>query len=74
MGNPIEVSLSLQKPMSRRTLLCLIRVEIAVCDNAGRLADGNGDNANDRLHAEQEEVKVEVAPRQDVLVRHRHED
>lgn len=57
-----------------RTLLSLLRVEVAVRDDARRLAYGDGEHAHDRLHAQQEEVEVEVAPGQDVFVRHRHED
>ena len=33
--------------MPPRTLLGFVRIEVAVCDNSGSLANGNSDNAND---------------------------
>jgi hypothetical protein len=57
-----------------RAFLGFLAVEVPVRNDAQGFAYGDGHDADNSLHAEQEKVEVEVDPGQDVFVRHCHEN
>lgn len=55
-------------------LASLVLKLASVSDNAKELQDGNDSKTDDGLDGQEEEVQVEVAPRDDVLVGGGHQD